>query len=304
MGLADRHYMRQPAGDWRWSATIALIVTLVVAFFAQYGILSRPFCYEYLTLSVDGLKHGYVWQLLTFQFLHAGLPHLIMNCLPLYLFGREVESILGKSRFLTLYFSSGVIGGLIQTLLAVIWPAHFAGAVVGASAGIFGITAAFSTLFPDQILTLLFLPIRFKARIALIISIVIGGIGLFVTPRPGNSFSNIAHAAHLGGILVGVLWVKLGWHHDYAQLPWEGWFGARKLFGRSRRKSDLVRATTIRIPGLPRSKSEDASDLPQEEFISRQVDPILDKISQHGIQSLTDHERKVLEAARNKMAKR
>jgi hypothetical protein len=98
--------------------------------------------------------------------------------------------------------------------------------------------------------------------------------------------------------------MKLGWHRDFVQLPWEGWFSGRTLFRRRERKKELIKATSIKIPGLPRAKSETSADLPQEEFISREVDPILDKISQQGIQSLTERERKILEAARNKMAKR
>jgi hypothetical protein len=66
----------------------------------------------------------------------------------------------------------------------------------------------------------------------------------------------------------------------------------------------LIRAVSIKIPKWPQGKSESSGEVSEQEFISREVDPILDKISQHGIQSLTEHERKVLEAARNKMAKR
>jgi membrane associated rhomboid family serine protease len=298
MGLADRHYMRQPAAGWRWTATLALIVALVVAFFLQYGPL-RSVSNEYLTLSLDGLKRGFVWQLLTFQFMHSGPAHLAMNGLTLYIFGREMESVLGKARFLTLYFASGVIGGLIQVLAGWIAPHYFGGAVLGASAGIFGIVAAFATLFPNQILTMFLIPISFKAKVLLFVSAAIAILGPFFPKIFG---ANVANAAHIGGMLSGIAWIKFGWHHDYVQLPWEGWFSGRKALRQSR-KSELVRATSAR-PGSRRAKSDTAADLPEDEFISREVDPILDKISQHGIQSLTERERKILEAARNKMAKR
>ena len=296
MGLADRHYMRQPRGAWRWTATLVLIVVLVVAFFVQYGAFSPRFRDDYLVLSLEGIKRGFVWQLLTFQFLHASLLHIALNCWTLYLFGREVESALGKSRFLVLYFSSGVIGGLFQILAAWILPAHFSGGVMGASAGIFGITATFATLFPDQLLSLFLIPIQFKARTLLIVSFALAVLGLVF---PGFMGNNVAHAAHLGGMLAGIAWVKFGWHRDFIQLPWEGWFKRRQSRAR---KSELIRATSIKIPTFKRS--EDPEDLPSEEFISREVDPILDKISQHGIQSLTERERKILESARSKMAKR
>ncbi|HWD93063.1 MAG TPA: rhomboid family intramembrane serine protease [Verrucomicrobiae bacterium] len=296
MALADRHYMRQPSGGWRWSATLVLIVLLIVAFFVQYGVFSPRFRDEYLTLSLEGIKRGFVWQLLTFQFLHASLLHIALNCWTLYLFGREVESALGKSRFVILYFSSGVIGGLFQVLFALLWPNYFSGGVVGASAGIFGIVATFATLFPHELLSLFLIPIRFKARTLLIVSFALAVLGLLF---PATMGGNVAHAAHLGGMLTGIAWVKLGWHHDYLQLPWERLFNRQK--SRSR-KSELIRAASIKIPGFKRA--EDSEDLPSEEFISREVDPILDKISQQGIQSLTERERKILESARNKMAKR
>jgi len=75
-------------------------------------------------------------------------------------------------------------------------------------------------------------------------------------------------------------------------------------FQSKRRKRELIRAVSIKIPKWPHGPAESPGDVSQEEFISREVDPILDKISQHGIQSLTERERKILEAARNKMAKR
>ncbi len=87
----------------------------------------------YFALSVEGLRHGFVWQLLTYQFMHGGLLHLLLNCWAIYVFGREVEETLGRNSFLTLYFTSGVIGGLFQALAGVLsgrrtsprrWSAH------------------------------------------------------------------------------------------------------------------------------------------------------------------------------------
>jgi len=64
------------------------------------------------------LSHGYVWQLLTFQFMHGNFLHLLLNCWAIFMFGREVEQALGRKSFLTLYLSSGVIGGLCKWLSA------------------------------------------------------------------------------------------------------------------------------------------------------------------------------------------
>ena len=91
------------------------------------------------------------------------------------------------------------------------------------------------------------------------------------------------------------------------QLPWEGLFERLRRWKplKSRqRKRELVRAASVRGRPWQQAAVEAESELPPEEFISKEVDPILDKISAHGIQSLTERERKILEAARKKMAKR
>src|SRR4051794_9431356 len=102
--LENRDYMRQPRYRPRWSATSVLLVVNIVLFI--FKIASRnPFLIDnYFALSIEGLKHGYVWQLLSFQFLHSGWVHLLLNCWALFVFGREVENILGLRRYITLYF--------------------------------------------------------------------------------------------------------------------------------------------------------------------------------------------------------
>jgi membrane associated rhomboid family serine protease len=293
--LEDRDYMRQSSSGWRWSATLTLVVTLIVAFILQITVLKHSEFSDYLPLSLEGIKHGFVWQLLTFQFLHGGWLHLLFNCWTLYMFGREVEWTLGKARFLILYFSSGVVGGLFQVLVSLLWPNYFGGPVVGASAGIFGLVAAFAMLFPERMLTMLvffIIPVNMRAKMLLFISLLITALGIAFPAKFG---SNVAHAAHLGGILTGMAFVRFG-----GALRRNFWNPMESR----RRKRELIRAGSIRLPQWPRSKSDNPADLPEEEFISREVDPILDKISQHGIQSLSERERKILEAARNKMAKK
>jgi len=294
MGLADRHYMREPTSNWRFSATVTLVFVLVIAFILQHAVPDDKQA-QYLALSLDGLKRGYVWQLLSFQFMHAGLFHLVMNGFTLWMFGREVEEVLGKARFLTLYFLSGAIGGLLQVLLALISDRLFGGSVVGASAGIFGVVAAFAMIAPQRELTMLaffIIPINIKAQVLLWIESGVALLGMFLPNQVGP---HIAHAAHLGGILTGVAFMKISL--TSRESDWNP-------FQSKRRKRELIRAVSIKIPKWPHGSAENPGDVSQEEFISREVDPILDKISQHGIQSLTERERKILEAARNKMAKR
>ena len=301
--LEDRYYMRQPDFEPRRSATVMLLIANVVAFVLEcvfYGFpinLSRP---PYLALSWAGLRHGYVWQLLTYQFLHGGPMHLLLNCWAIYVFGRELERLLGAKRFLTLYFWSGILGGLTQVLAGAIAEhlplsartLHFMGPTVGASAGAFGLVAAFAMLFPDRTLTLLLffiLPISLPAKALLIISALFALFGILFP------LDNVADAAHLGGMVAGVLFIR------YA-MNWQ-WRWPRLGRERGPAKPRLVRVTSGQSPSWGHQAGTE-EDLPPDEFLSKEVDPILDKISAHGIQSLTDRERRVLQAARDRMTKR
>lgn len=298
MGLADRHYMRDRSGGIPWSMTGILMVVMIGVFVLQCvnDVYIQSFLESRLALTSECFKRGYVWQLFTFQFLHGGIWHLACNLISLWFFGRFVESVLGKSRFLVAFFGCGMVGGILQGILMAAFPGHFGSYTFGASAGAMGIFAIFVLLLPDSEIRWSFiLPIP-----AITLLWITGAISLFFTLVPSGLGGGVAHAAHLGGLLAGVAWVKLGWHRDFVQLPWEGWFSGRKFFSR---KKELVRATSIKIPGIPRNDKE-SMELPQEDFISREVDPILDKISQHGIQSLTERERNILEAARWRSGKR
>ena len=145
--LEDRDYMRQPEFEkhrwWpnfrlRWSWTLALLIAYAVVFVAEIIVSPAPrllipgnaFCNEYFALSKEGIERGFVWQLVTYQFMHAGLLHLLLNCWAIYVFGRELESLLGGRKYLALMFSSGIIGGVFQVLTAMVWPWLFGGGVV------------------------------------------------------------------------------------------------------------------------------------------------------------------------------
>jgi membrane associated rhomboid family serine protease len=300
--LADRSYMRRESPTPQWSPTIALIVLNIVVYLIQATSPNlKDQISTYFALSKEGLSHCYVWQLLTFQFLHGGLPHLIINMFGIYIFGRPVEERLGKAAFLKLYLASGVLGGLLQAALAFALPVHFVGSTVGASAGVCGLVAAFALLDPNATLLLFFvLPVR--AKYVLIGSIAIS-VGLIVTagkPTPGEP--GVAHAAHLGGFLGGIAYVRWSSWFPGAPAFWRRFQFGSRLKPRARPR-ELVNVRYPKASPWQRKKMQ-SKDVPQGDFISREVDPILDKISAHGLQSLTPEERKILEAAREKMERR
>jgi membrane associated rhomboid family serine protease len=293
--LDDRQYMRRPAFQFRWSATVALLMVNVVAFILQKSaeeFTAIP-VNGWFALSVAGLQHGYVWQLITYQLMHGGIIHLLLNCWAIYIFGREVEETLGRNIFLTLYFVSGIIGGLFQGLAGVLLHGAYAVPVVGASAGAFGLVAAFASLYPERPLMLLLffiIPVNMRAKFLLLFSGILTVLGL-VWP-----VDNIAHAAHLGGMLAGIVFVRYAiyWH----------WRWPRFRSSQTPPLRPLVKAPhhTANAWGQARMPAEE--DMPPDEFLSKAVDPILDKISAHGIQSLTERERRILETAREKMVRR
>jgi membrane associated rhomboid family serine protease len=190
---------------WRLSITVVLVVLNIVAYVFQETVLPHLLDEKYVELSLWGMVHGYFWQLLSYQFMHANWPHLLLNCWGLFVFGRAVEWAVGKTRFLTVYFLSGVFGGLLQVMACFLWPAYYQGGTVGASAGLFGIIATFAMLFPEEpLLMLLFfvIPAKMRAQTLLAFLLVMTGLGISY-PR---SFlgGNVAHFAHLGGILTGL----------------------------------------------------------------------------------------------------
>jgi len=284
--LEDRDYMRAPDyGQSRWRTATAFILILNAVIFLIEKIAPRLIPSDYLGLSWAGLRHGYVWQLLTFQFMHANLLHIILNSLGVFSFGFAVEQILGTKRFLWLYLLSGGVGGLVHVLGGLVWPSHFGVLsdmvgnhfyvpMVGASAGLFGLIAAFALMFPERDLTVFLffvLPVTVSAKVLLGVSLGISILGVAIDT------SNVAHGAHAGGILGG--WLML------------------RLFARQSRRALYQSEREAEPP--PRKVVKSGTD-----FVSKEVDPILEKISQQGIQSLTASERKILDEARKKMEKR
>lgn len=293
--LEDRDYMRQPEDGpsrrfgLKWSLTVVFLLAYVLVFVLELILAgSAPrtaYGFRwYLALSNAGLAHGFAWQLMTYQFLHAGFLHLFFNGWAIYTFGVELEAQLGRARYAALMISSGIIGGVFQATLTWLFPHFFPDAsVVGASACAFGLVAAYATLFPQRELTMLvffIIPVTISARVLFLVSAALALAALIL----GMFFpmGNVANAAHLGGMAMGFLFVRLNWSAFRA-----------KLKGRA----DMVEAKA------PHRARLVVTDEEPENFVESEVDPILDKITAHGIGSLTKREREILEAARKKMSR-
>ena len=275
--------------------TATLMIVLIAVFAVQCVdlVYLRTSMQSWLALTADGLRHGFIWQLITFQFLHGSFLHLIFNLLALWFFGRFVEQVLGARRYLFAYLGCGALGGLLQGVLMLLLPQNYGGVLVGASAGTSALFAIFARLESQSVVRWNFmLPIR--AQTLLTASLF---IALFFTLVPADG--GVAHAAHLGGLLAGIGFVRLGWHQDFRPLPWVEWWQKRRAGIR------IARGPAKRQPGTgSRFESGPAPQDATGDFMSSKVDPILDKISAHGIHSLTDDERAILAKAQKRMTKR
>ncbi|MEY2518818.1 MAG: hypothetical protein QOF24_577 [Verrucomicrobiota bacterium] len=245
---------------------LAVFVTQLFLDAYQHG-----FVREYLALSDRGLRAAYGWQFITAGFLHDGPWHLLGNMFLLYLLGRDVESIVGQRHFLFLYLTGTAAGELGHLFLM---PAT--SVLLGASGGVAAVLVAYAAILPELELTSMMfflLPVRLKAKHLAYGAFTIAVLGI-VFDRTGA----VAHSAYLGGCL-------------------GGWLYAHLLgFGRP---SILQRALRQRRADAERHRMMSA-----EQFIAEEVDPLLDKISREGIDSLTRSERRLLAKAREKIAEK
>ena len=252
---------------------LGLIGVNVIAFVAQVFLdaYQPGFVREYLAVSDLGVHAAYGWQFVTATFLHDGPWHLIGNMLILYLLGRDVESIIGQRQFLFLYLAGVAAGELGHLFLMPATSVLFA-----ASGGVAAVLVAYATILPELELTstiLLLLPVRFKAKY-----LAYGAFAIALWGVTLDRTGTVAHSAYLGGIVAG-------------------WFYAHLLgFGRA---SIVQRALRQRRAEVERYRA-----MTVDQFIAEEVDPILDKISREGLQSLTWQERRTLARAQEKIGEK
>lgn len=178
-----------------------MIFALLVAnglIFAAQQLMFNVLLYNFALWPLDSPQPAGFrpWQLLTYGFLHGDLGHIFFNMFGLWMFGRDLERIMGPQRFLT-YFLTCVIGaGIVQLVVAGLQGDVYP--TLGASGGVFGILLAYAMAFPNRTVMLLIPPIPMKAKY-FVIGFGILELYLGVSGRsPG-----IANFAHLGGMVFG-----------------------------------------------------------------------------------------------------
>jgi membrane associated rhomboid family serine protease len=189
-------------------AIIAVNVAMFVAGWAIPGLI------EVLGLVPYRLVHQlYVWQLVTYMFMHGGALHVAFNMLALWMFGAELERTWGTRYFLKYYFVTGVGAGVLTVVIALL-PFEYTQFIyqyptIGASGAIFGVLLAYGLTFPERPIFLYFVfPIPAKYFV-----LIVGAISFF-------SGGGVAHATHLGGIVVGYLFLKSSRIHPISEVKY------------------------------------------------------------------------------------
>jgi membrane associated rhomboid family serine protease len=203
-----------PAIQWLIIANVAIYIleNFLQVFWSTPTSSAYAVFLHYFGLVPSGVTHGLrIWQPFTYLFLHdvQTIWHILTNMFMLWMFGRELELVWGRNRFLQYYFLTGVGAGLIEVLvktLPIFWgypPSDTP--TIGASGAIFGVLLACAILFPDRQVYIFPLPIKISMRTVVIIMTALEFVGTF-----GVGGDNISHICHLGGMLVGYLYLRRG----------------------------------------------------------------------------------------------
>ena len=233
-----------------------------------------------------GLRGFEVWRFISFQFLHANFTHLLFNMIGLYFFGSLVEQYLGGKRYLAFYLLCGMAGAASYLLL------NFTGwtvlqltgkefpvllmndpgtPLVGASAGVFGVVIASAFLVPNARVLLFFvIPMRLSTLAYGMVGIALFSV-IFGRDNAGGE------AAHIGGALAGFWLIR---HHQVLH----GFFDFLGRYDPTSRSGAAYRAGKVRSAG-----GGTVADV--------EIDRILSKIHENGLQSLTSKEKKILREA-------
>src|ERR1700736_5159632 len=270
MHLSGRKYAsdKQPWTQRQRIVLLTLISANLAVFAAQLLLeTDQPgFVRDYLGISDRGVRDAYAWQFVTAMFLHNGPWHLLGNILVLYFLGRDLESILGQRHFLYLYLA-GAIGGELGHLF--LMPSD--SVLLAASGGVAAVLIAYATILPElEVTALIFfmIPVRLKAK-HLGYGAIILGLVLVCIDRTGI----VSHSAYIGGCAAGWL---------YAHLVG---FGPPSFLQRFLKQRRL--------------EAERYQQLTVEELMAQEINPLLEKISNHGFISLTRSERRSLFKARD-----
>jgi len=268
MGIYDRDYGRPQSQQYyamgsgirgitpvvKWLLIINFAVYLAANLIPSIG----EYLYYYGSVFPKTFTNSIqLWRIVSYQFLHGGMMHLVFNLLVLYFMGPFVERSIGSRAFLKFYLICGAAGGGVYTFLVLL---HIlpAGVMVGASGGIYGVMAALAIMMPQM--KVLLWGIIPMTMVRLVILLVIVSL---ITISFGHNVGG--EAAHLSGLAIGFLYMK-----------YKPWIAQRRM---------------------ERQKGAWSQKVEWERNFRSEVDRVLDKVHHEGINKLSDNEKKILQEA-------
>jgi len=211
-----------------------------------------------------------IWQPVTYMFLHGSFFHILFNMFVLWMFGSDLERTWGSRQFLQYYLICGIGAGLFNVL----FQPHSMVPIIGASGAIYGLLVAFALMYPNRLVYLYFLfPVKVKYMVIVLVAIE------FFSSMLGSPQSGVAHLAHLGGAVIGFIYIK------------------GILQGRSVKYKVSSYFHRQRMEKYARQKEQEAN-------LMEEVDRILDKINEVGYDNLTKREKKILGEASDKLSRK
>lgn len=309
MGIYDREYYRGETRGSLWlsgSAPVcrALVVINAVVFLLSdrhIALIDHDRLWDWFAATSEGIfQHGYVWQLLTATFLHAGLFHLLWNMIFLWVVGREIEAMYGSRDFLALYLSAAVVSTLGWAVCDALAhrqnPLFLPPQMVGASGAILALVVLYTLYYPRrEVLFMFVLPVEMWVLVAVFL-----GYQVFLLVNGGDW--QTAVESHLAGAAYGYLYKRfdLRWSH----LPWVRPRRPRfrviqpdtREVPSSRSGSSVSGPTWSSEPAVS-GVSKPATAVASEEQLDARLDEVLAKIAREGRGGLTDEENRVLQEA-------
>ena len=253
-----------------------------------------------------------VWQLLTYMFLHSGFRHILFNMFALWMFGVVIENVWGPKKFLFYYISCGVGAGIMQEI-AQFFSFYFTisaqdptigfgelfaighqlstqlngWTTIGASGAVYAILLAFGMIFPNERIFIFPLPIPIKAK-----WFVMFYVAIELFSAMSSSGDNVAHMAHLGGMLFGYLMIRYWNNHPTAGY---GRSNGRQFFDRLKENFEKRSQPKMKVhKGGTNDREDDWEFNARKKQNQEEIDRILDKIRRSGYDSLTKEEKQKL----------
>ena len=240
---------------------ILLIINIVVFILMELSGQKSMLFQIFGLVPIAVIQDYKIWQTITYLFVHGGFLHMFFNMFVLWMFGKDLEQDWGQNQFILFYFLCGIGSGLITIIMSM----NSFIPIVGASGAIYGVLVAYGFTYPNRMVYLYgILPLKVKYMV-----LVLGMVAFFASLS--TSHSTISHITHLAGMIIGILYII------YI-------------------KSKNIRLWYIQLR-LKLMQKNNNLESDEAAIIKLRVDQILDKLNDHGWESLTTQEEEFLTRA-------